>query len=150
LNPRQLFALIGSVTTMIGVFSPLIDMPLMGSVNAFHNGRSLGAAIFILGVVSLLLSLAKKYLGLWLTGVGVLGITIYLFVEEQLHISHLKEQIAGNMDGNPFQGLANMAADSIQLDWGWAMLLVGGLFILAGAAMEGGVGELMRFCKKRN
>ncbi|HVC49762.1 MAG TPA: hypothetical protein VND43_06360 [Burkholderiales bacterium] len=113
MSPRQIFALIGSVATMIGAFTPLVTAPFMGSVNAFHNGRSIGSVIFILGVVSLVLVLARKYIGLWLTGVGVLVITLYLFVEEQLHISRLKEQITGNMDGNFFQGLANMAANSI-------------------------------------
>ncbi len=91
----------------------LVTAPFMGSVNAFDNGRSIGCVIFILGVVSLVLLLARKYIGLWLAGVRVLVITLYLFVEEQLHISCLTEQIVRNMDGSFFQELANMAANSI-------------------------------------
>jgi len=38
--------------------------------------------------------------------------------------------------GNPFRGLADLAMQSVQLQWGWALLIIGAIFIIVAAAMK--------------
>jgi hypothetical protein len=35
--------------------------------------------------------------------------------------------------GNPFRGIADVAMQSVQIQWGWAVLIVGAGFLIAAA-----------------
>ena len=48
----------------------------------------------------------------------------------------MKSQMESELAGNPFRGLADMAMQSVQLQWGWALLIVGAGLVIAGAAMK--------------
>jgi hypothetical protein len=37
---------------------------------------------------------------------------------------------------NPFRGLADVAVQSVQLEWGWAVLVIGIVLLIAVAAMK--------------
>lgn len=38
--------------------------------------------------------------------------------------------------GNPFSGIADMAMQSVQLQWGWALLVIGAALVIASAAVK--------------
>jgi len=44
----------------------------------------------------------------------------------------MKSQLADN----PFRGLADMVMQSVQLQWGWALLIVGAAMLIASAALK--------------
>jgi hypothetical protein len=47
----------------------------------------------------------------------------------------MREEMETSLRDNPFRGLADMAANSIQLEWGWGILLLGaGLMMYAGVS----------------
>lgn len=121
----KMLGVIGSVLLFIGVFMPIVSVPIMGNMNYFQNGKGDGVAIIVLAVASLLCTLSNKYSGLWLTGIGslvVMGITFYQF---QSKMAEAKSAMESQLAGNPFRGLADAAMQSVQLQWGWAILLVG-------------------------
>jgi hypothetical protein len=41
-----------------------------------------------------------------------------------------------DLKDNPFRGLADVAVQSIQLQWGWAVLVIGIVLLVAAAAMK--------------
>jgi len=41
-----------------------------------------------------------------------------------------------SLAGNPFRGIADLAMQSIQIQWGWAVLIVGAGFLIAAAAIS--------------
>ena len=90
----------------------------------------------ILAVVSLVLVLAKKFKGLWLTGIASLAVMTFTFINFQIMISNMKSHMESELAGNPFRGLADMALQSVQLQWGWALLIVGVGFLIASAAIK--------------
>ncbi len=65
---KQLLGLIGSVVLFVGVFAPIVSIPIMGNMNYFQNGKGDGTIVLVLAVISLILVLLKKFKGLWLTG----------------------------------------------------------------------------------
>ncbi len=136
MNTKQILGLIGSIVLFIGVFTPIVSVPIMGNMNYFQNGKGDGTLILILAVVSLVLVLTKKYKGLWFTGVGSLAVMAFTFINFQMKISDMKSQMESELAGNPFRGLADMAMQSVQLQWGWALLIVGAGLVIAGAAMK--------------
>lgn len=136
MNTKQILGLIGSIVLFIGVFTPIVSVPIMGNMNYFQNGKGDGTLILILAVVSLVLVLTKKYKGLWFTGVGSLAVMTFTFINFQMKISDMKSQMESELAGNPFRGLADLAMQSVQLQWGWALLIVGAGLVIAGAAMK--------------
>jgi hypothetical protein len=40
-----------------------------------------------------------------------------------------------SMPDNPFRGLAELAVNTIHFEWGWAVLLLGAILVISGAAV---------------
>ncbi len=133
---RQLFAIIGCFVLTIGVFAPLVSMPFMGSLNYFKNGRGDGVFVLVLAGLSLIAALCRRYGWLWLTGLGSLGMLTFTFFNFQDGMSEMKAKMARDLEGNPFRGFGDLAVESIQMQWGWAVLLAGGIMLLIAAGMK--------------
>ncbi len=139
---RQIVAIIGSVLLIVGVFIPIISAPIWGSINFFRNGHGDGTIIFGLGIVSLVLALLDFCGWLFLTGLGSLLLTVIDLVRIIEALSDAKGQLHALLAGNMFQGLADVALDTIQLQWGWAVIVLGSIVVIAGAAIPDAREEL--------
>jgi hypothetical protein len=53
-----------------------------------------------------------------------------------MKMSDVKSHMESDLAGNPFRGLADMAVQSVQLQWGWALLVVGSALVVASAAIK--------------
>ena len=136
MKTKQLLGLIGSIVLFIGVFTPIVSVPIMGNLNYFQNGKGDGVIVLVLAVISFILVLANKYKGLWFTGIGSLGLMLFTFINFQLKISQAKADMESELADNPFRGLADMAMHSVQIQWGWALLIVGAVLVIASATMK--------------
>lgn len=136
IDRRQLFGIIGSILLFFGVFAPIISVPIVGSVNYFQNGKGDGVIVLILALISIGLVIIKKYRGLWFTGLGSLIVMLITFVNFQMRLSQMQDEMETKLAGNPFRGIADVAMQSIQIQWGWAVLVMGALFIVAAAAIR--------------
>jgi hypothetical protein len=136
MKSKQLTGLIGSIVLFIGVFAPIVSVPIVGNMNYFQNGEGDGTIILILATISFILVLAKKYGGLWFTGIGSLMVMLFTYMSFQSRMSQAKADMETELAGNPFLGLADMAIQSVQLQWGWALLIVGAALLIASAAMN--------------
>lgn len=133
---KQMLGLIGSLILFVGVFTPIISLPIVGSMNYFQNGKGDGVIILALAICSLILTLTKRYRGLWFTGTGSLAVMIFTFINFQVRMSEMQAQMESQLSGNPFRGLADMAIHSVQIQWGWAVLIVGAGLVIAAAATK--------------
>ena len=136
MKTKQLLGLIGSIVLFVGVFTPIVSVPIVGNMNYFQNGKGDGTIVLILAIISLVLVLANKYKGLWFTGIGSLGAVLFAFINFQSKMSQAKADMDAELAGNPFRGLADMAMQSVQLQWGWALLIVGAALVIASAASK--------------
>ena len=133
---RQVLGILGSILLFFGVFAPIISAPIVGNLNYFQNGRGDGVVVLVLAVVSIGLVLAKRYGGLWVTGAGSLAVLLFTFVNFQLRMSQMQEEMELKLAGNPFRGLADVAMKSVQIQWGWAILVIGAVLLIAAAALR--------------
>lgn len=108
----------------------------MGNVNYFQNGKGDGTIVLVLAVMSIILVLAKKFKMLWFTGLGSMAVMAITFINFQMKMSDAKAKMETELAGNPFKGLADMAMQSVQLQWGWALLIVGAALVIASAAIK--------------
>lgn len=138
MGTKQILGLIGSIVLFTGVFTPILSIPIMGNITYLQNGKSEGTIVLVLAVVSLILVLAKKYKGLWFTGLGSAAVIALTFFNFQMKMSDMKAKMGANLAGNPFKGLADMAMQTVQLQWGWALLVVGAGLVIASAAIREG------------
>ena len=136
MTKKQTFALLGSLILFVGVFMPIISMPMIGNMNYFQNGKGDGVIIILLAFLSIIFSFSNKNKGLWFTGIGSLIVLLFTFINFQMKLSELKSQMAIELEGNPFGGIADLAMQSVQLQWGWAVLIVGTVMIIVSAVMK--------------
>jgi AAA+ superfamily predicted ATPase len=134
MEPRQVVGLTGALLLFFGVFTPIVSFPTIGYINYFQNEKADGIVILILAVSSFLLLLAKRYRGLWFTGLPSFGVLLFTFVNLQIRISEIKEKFSGELTGNRSPGLVDWAIRSVQIQWGWPVLIIGAAFILWAAA----------------
>jgi hypothetical protein len=144
MNNRQLFGILGSALLFIGVFMPIVKVPVIGDMNYFANGKGDGVLILALAVISLVLVLLRFYRELWITALGSAAVLAFTFFNLQSRMSEMSAKMETDLKDNPFRGLAELAMQSVQLQWGWAVLVIGIALLIAAAAMRDKVGDWPR------
>ena len=133
---KSVLGIVGSVLLFLGVFLPVISVPIVGGINYFRNGKPEGVIIVLLAIASLLITLRKSYRALWVTGVASLGILASTLIRLEVRMSQAKSKMESDLAGNPFKGIADVAMQSVQMQWGWAVLVIGSVLLIAAAAMK--------------
>jgi hypothetical protein len=133
---RQPLALVGSALLFVGVFCPIVSVPIVGQMNYFQNGKGDGTILLVLAAASAIIAVAKRFRLLWLTGGGALVLLIITFIRFQLKLSEMKSQVKSDLHDNPFAGLADLAIESVQIQWGLAILVLGSVLVISAAAMR--------------
>ena len=136
LNLRQLLGFGGALLLFIGVFTPIVSVPMMGNISYFNNGKGDGVILLILSILSIVILLLKKNSWLWATGCGSVSLLLFTFVNFHLKMSEAKASLDSQLEGNPFRSLADVAMQAVQLQWGWGILLIGSTLILVSAAIK--------------
>jgi hypothetical protein len=120
---------------------PVLSLPIVGSVNYFRNGQGDGAIVMGLALVSLVLTFTKRYKWLLLTGMLSTGMLAYTLFQVYSKLSEAKANMESGLEGNPFKGLATIAAQSVQLEWGWAVMLAGAVMLIVAAVIPAVIPE---------
>jgi hypothetical protein len=123
---KQKLGYLGSCLLVVGLFLPIVTIPIIGNVTLMSNGTNLAAlALVILGGISALLVAGDRRKDLiWPAGAAVASLT-YLFGRLQYNLSHMKSEITDSLKGNPFAGVAQAAMGAVQVQWGWLVLATG-------------------------
>ena len=122
-------ALLGAGLLFFGSFSPVFSVPVFGSQTFIQNGQAQGFVLIALAVLTVWLALTRRYRLLWWPGLTALAVIAYSYFSFRSELSGVSEEI-------PFRVLREAALDSIQLQWGWAVLVLAALLICGAAAMS--------------
>jgi len=115
---------VGSTLLFFGVFCPIVSLPIVGNVNYFRNGEGDGVLVVCIALASLILTLKKKFWWLRITGTSALLILVYTLLNLTQLYSKLQSDVSTDSDGL-LQSLTGLMVSSIQIQWGWALLVVG-------------------------
>ena len=125
MNKKTLFIISGSELMVLGAFLPIVSIPIVGSVNYFNNGQGDGVFIVLLAGVTAALAFIKNSKYAWIPAAlaGVLIVfTVFNFISR---ISAVQSELSDSLAGNPFAGLAEGLLGSVQIQFGWVVMLVG-------------------------
>ena len=142
MNTKLLLGVLGSSILFIGVFMPIISIPVVGGRNYFQNGRGDGAIVLLLAVLSLGLVISKRYKALWGTGLASLSVMSFSFFNVWSIMSQDSTELKSKFMADPFEGLAELAMQSAQLEWGWAVLMIGVVSVLTSAFFKERINQL--------
>jgi hypothetical protein len=129
----RILGIIGGVLLVIGVFCPLIGVDVLGqSMNVSYLGSGTGTSweglvLILLGIAGIALAVLRKSKFLLILGVIAIAILAYDYFSFK---SKLSEQLAGAGDA-----VREQMENAISMKWGWIVLLLGALALLAAGAM---------------
>ncbi|WP_160143042.1 hypothetical protein [Halanaerobium hydrogeniformans] len=106
-------SLLGIVTLIIGIFTPLVTAPMIGQITYFRDALGGAFFIFMLALISLFLTIKKYYKHLVITALSALAFNTYTFVQ-------LRENAGENVD-------------LLVYEYGWIFLILGSLLLLIAA-----------------
>lgn len=128
----KLIGIIGSLVLLLGVFAPIIRLPMVGSLNYFRNGSGDGVILIVMAILSLFYIFKEQPAKLFWTGSASLVTLTFTFVYFNWKMYQMRSKMDEDLAGNPFRGLAELAQSSIQIEWGWIVLVLGaGLLLLS-------------------
>lgn len=131
MNTQKILGLSGSAVLALGVFVPIVSLPIVGNINYFNNGQGDGIFILLIALVAAALSFFGRYKFLWIPGAAslvLLLITLTRFIQV---VNDAKTELTDSLVGNPFAGLAEGLMASVQLQWGWMLLFLGSIVIVS-------------------
>jgi hypothetical protein len=129
----QLMGFGGIICLLIGLFSPIVSFGAI-SFTFFQQGSYEGILLLILAVVSAIFLAKQNFIWLWATATNAGLLVVLSFLGRLNAIQEAKSKLETEMAGNPFRGLADLAMQSVQLQWGW-VFLIGGAVLLQTALL---------------
>lgn len=124
----------GSICLLIGVFVPFVRVPVLGTVSYVHQGSGEGMIVAALSVLSFLLCFTRNMRFLHLPSLLAACLMVFTYYRFRVSLKGIHGEIEKGLSGNPFKGLAEVAVQSIQLEWGVAVLF-SGIVLLCGASI---------------
>jgi RNA polymerase subunit RPABC4/transcription elongation factor Spt4 len=119
---KQVLAAIGSGVLFVGVFMPIYSAPIIGSINYYQNDNWFGMLIIFMAILSVIAMFIKQFWTLLVMGLVSLGALIITFINFQSKMSALQARSRGQIE--------SAVLNTIQLQWGWAVLVVGALILI--------------------
>lgn len=132
-SKQQLVGLTGGVVLLLGIFLPIVSMPIAGSISIFSSGRIDGYILLGLVIVSLILAFINNIKPLRITGGVSLLIVVIDFIYLLYKLNSIKGDVADKLKDNPFGGMAEAMMSTVQIQYGWVFLFIGSLLLVYAA-----------------
>jgi len=129
-SKQQLVGLVGSVVLLLGIFLPIVSMPIAGSISVFSSGRVDGYVLLGLTIISLILAFINNLKPLRITGGVSLLIVLFDFIYLLYKLNSIKGDMSDKLKGNPFGGVAEAMMSTVQIQYGWVFLFIGSLLLV--------------------
>jgi hypothetical protein len=131
-NPTRgrICGLAGAALLAVGVFTPIVRVPIVGSINYFRNGTGDGTVILVISALAALFAAVRQTGWLLPLGTFASGLLAIVFLSLRARMTDVQSSMVRDLADNPFRGIAEAMTQSIQLEWGWAVMVAGGLLLL--------------------
>lgn len=132
-SKQQLVGLAGGVVLLLGVFLPVVSVPIVGSISVFSSGRVDGYILLGLAVISSILAFTNNLKPLRITGGISLLMVVVSFFYILFKLNSLKSSVTDKLKDNPFSEMAQAMMSTVQLQYGWVFLFIGSLLLVYAA-----------------
>lgn len=128
----RLLGFVGAALLFVGSFLPMLSVPLLGTINYFANGKGDGVLMIVLAVVAGVLAARRRFRALLIPGLASLALLAFTLVLLINGIHEIRQSLSGTNEVT--RGLAGALSATVQLQWGWAILVLGAV-VLIGVAL---------------
>jgi hypothetical protein len=129
LSAYQIIGLSGLAVLLIGAFLPIVRVPLIGTLNYFHNGWGDGVFIVVFSLLAAFFSVTRRPRIVWV--IGLLSVALLAFTFTNFYMAQLSEELDAG---------SGMLWAVVELQWGWPVLVVAACSLVA----AGAAGEIQR------
>ena len=123
----------GALLLFGGAFSPIVRLPIVGSVNYFRDGEWDGIVVLVIAVLSLYFALTQRIKNLFWAACGSTALVLFTLGHLAWRMHEVKSSMESGLKGNPFRGLFDVAMNSVQFEWGWCVLFLGIILMFVSA-----------------
>ena len=128
-NDSRSFALIGAVLMVFGLFAPLFDAPIVGTITYFGNARTEALILLLLGLAAAFLAGTGRTRFCVVPGLAAFGVMVVTWVQARTALERLRDDFGGGLEGEIARALLDRAAEAVRPEWGWALLILGAALI---------------------
>jgi hypothetical protein len=161
-QPRQrtiaiaIVTILGAALLAFGTSLPVLKLPVLGGASLLKLGKFsqqaelLGYILLAVSAGSVLLALFKMYRGLWVAGLGSLGLLGYALWHLNRNVAKAQQAVSklgtavdqttatrtdAQAHAEALKGLAGQVQEmfKVELGWGWIILFLGAIFLIAAA-----------------
>jgi len=128
---QRIVAIIGGLLMAVGVFLPMLSIPLLRDDPFFRLSPGGAAIILALGGLTILLAVIGRFRYLYLTGLLALGLLIYSYVKVEQRKSSAQADLRERVIDTPLKDLSHGLISSMGLRYGWPMMMLGAAITVA-------------------
>jgi hypothetical protein len=122
---KEYIAFASVIIIFIGVFLPFLKVPVWGTLNYFQNGKGDGAILIVFAIGTFLFTLANKMKWLWITGAGSALTLVFTLYNMHNIFQKIESEMATSAKENLFSGIIDSMIQSIELQVGLPVLVLG-------------------------
>lgn len=140
----------GAAALLLGFFCPILRLPIIGSMSYLSfigllvregavSEMTISAFLVLVAVgIAVIVAILKQPPMFWIPGVSgclaaLLTLGKYFWMQGEM-ASKMKQ----DLEGNPFAGLAQAMVQSVSLDFGIGIIVIGAALVIAGAVVPAG------------
>jgi hypothetical protein len=136
---KQIIGIIGSLLLILGVFIPLVKIPIVGGITFYGNSKLEATIVIAIAVISIFLVVAKRYILLWVSGFALLAVVSVRGIQTIQKLNSAKstaEKIFGEkLAAKITSKVTNVAINHVHISWGLIFLIVGAILIILCAVL---------------
>jgi hypothetical protein len=141
MSNKQIIGLIGIVFVIMGLFIPLVKVPLKGGISFFESNKMESIIVMGLCAISLVMILSKRKMLLWFSNIATLAVTLIPAVQtirKLLSVKSTAEKIFGEKLTNKLADkLTDFAMGHVHVYLGLVFLMLGVVLIFVCAILLG-------------
>ena len=130
----KVMALIGAAVLAAGVFLPVIRVPKRGNMTLMDL-ESAGTIVLVLAGVATAAALIGWTRHVLWPGLASLALLGYAYQRTNAEIAQSKVRLGGGLGEDPLTALRDLAASNSKLEYGWSVLAVAALVVVAAGVL---------------
>jgi hypothetical protein len=132
-STARVIALIGAALLGYGNFLPIVNVPKRGPYTLMDVDW---AGIVLLGLVAIIvvLALVRQVRHVVWPGLGALVLLGYAYQRANAEIARSRQRLGEGIGDDPFGAVRDLVASNATLEYGWAVLALGAILVVAAGA----------------
>jgi hypothetical protein len=133
-NGIKIMALVGAALLAVGVFLPVVRVPKRGNMTLMDL-ESAGTIVLVLAGVAAAVALIGWTRHVVWPGIATLGLLGYAYQRTNAEIAQSRARLGEGVGEDPLAALRDLAASNSSLEYGWAVLAIAALIVVAAGVL---------------